>query len=504
MTMNYLESELRNLVKKDDKIFDFLQESSLDGLWYWDLTNPDEEWMNNTFWERLGYDPKQMPAKSSAWMDIINPDDLEIAKQNVAEHIEHPDRPYDQIARYTHAEGHTVWIRCRGMIMRDEDGAPIRMLGAHTDVSAVKRKEKILERCNNAANIGYWEVNFEKDQASFSSMTKTILGLPNTAILDQKNPVEYFKEGENRSKVKKAFAEARNLKTEQKTEALITTEKGEEKWCEILIIPEFQAGKHTKIFGTLQDVDKRVKASMRIDELFKKTEEQNGRLLNFAHTISHNLRSQVGGLNSFIELLEMDNSNIAEDELFKYLKMASKKLSETVVQLSGIAFGDEISEEDYVSLRLKSVADSSVKAITNFEEFTSIEIKNQVPEDFRVDAVEGYLESILHNLISNAIKYRDSEKKPYVKISAGYNNQSIWFSVEDNGLGLDLNKYRSRLFGLHTTFHKHKDSSGVGLFVTKYQILAMNGDIEVKSEPGVGSCFKVTLPLRKKTAAKQN
>ncbi|HBX64797.1 MAG TPA: sensor domain-containing diguanylate cyclase, partial [Balneolaceae bacterium] len=118
--MNYLENELRNLVRKDDKIFDFLQESSLDGLWYWDLTNPEEEWMNNTFWERLGYDPDKMPHKSSAWMDIINPEDLEVAKQKVAEHIEYPDRPYDQITRYTHADGHTVWIRCRGMIMREK------------------------------------------------------------------------------------------------------------------------------------------------------------------------------------------------------------------------------------------------------------------------------------------------------------------------------------------------------------------------------------------------
>ncbi|WP_340103529.1 PAS domain-containing sensor histidine kinase [Rhodohalobacter sp. 8-1] len=502
MTMNYLENELRALVKNDDKIFDFLQESSLDGLWYWDLTNPEEEWMNDTFWERLGYDPKKMPPKSSAWMGIINPYDLEIAKQKIKEHIEHPDRPYDQITRYTHAEGHTVWIRCRGMIMRDEDGAPIRMLGAHTDVSAAKHNEKILERCNTVANIGYWEVNFKKGQASFSNMTNTILGVPHKSAPDPTGPVAYFKEGEDRTKVKKAFSDAINLKAEQKAEALISTDKGDEKWCEILIIPEFQAGKCAKLFGTLRDIDVRVKASMRIEELFKKTEVQNGRLTNFAHSISHNLRSQVGALNSFVELLELDNSSIAEDELFKYLKMASEKLSETVVQLSGIAFGDEFSEEDYKSINLKSVTDSSLKAITHFDELSSIEIKNQIPEDLRVDAVEGYLESILHNLISNAIKYRDPEKEPYVIINAGNKDeQSIWFAVEDNGLGLDLNKYRSELFGLHTTFHKQEDSSGVGLFVTKYQILAMNGDIEVESEPGVGSSFKVILPIRKKTSA---
>jgi len=495
--MNYLESELRNLVKEDDKIFDFLQESSLDGLWYWDLINPEEEWMNNTFWERLGYDPEKMPHKSSAWMDIIFPDDLEIARQKVAEHIEHPDRPYDQITRYTHADGQTVWIRCRGMILRENDGTPIRMLGAHTDVTALKQKEEILERCNTATNIGYWEINIQKEQAAYSNIAKRILGLSSDMAPAPGGPLAFFKEGEHRTKVEKAFETAKKLKTEQKTEAIIVTDGGNEKWCSILIIPEFRADYLSKLYGTLYDIDERVRSSKKIDELFKKTEKQNGRLMNFAHTITHNLRSQVGSVNSFIELMEIDNPGLVDDEVFRYLKIASKRLSETVVHLSDIAVGDEFDENDYVSLDLKSIAVECVKSVINFEELNDIEIQYNIPEGFRVDAIKGYLESILHNLITNAIKYRDPEKSPFINICAGReDDQNTWFSVEDNGLGLDMEKYRSKLFGLYTTFHKHEDSSGIGLFVTKNQILAMDGDIEVESEPGVGSAFKVILPNR--------
>lgn len=500
--MNYLETELRNLVRTDDKIFDFLQESSLDGLWYWDLKNPEEEWMNNTFWEILGYDPEKMPHKSSAWMDIIFPDDLEIARQKVAEHIKHPDRPYDQITRYSHADGQTVWIRCRGMILRDNDGNPIRMLGAHTDVTALKQKEKILERCNAAANIGYWEINVEKEQVAFSNMTKRILGLSSEMAPGSEGPLAFFKEGQHRINVKKAFETARKLKTEQRTEALIVTVGGKEKWCSILIIPEFRAGSLSKMYGTLYDIDERVRSSMKIDELFKKTEKQNDRLMNFAHTITHNLRSQVGSVNSFIELMELDNTDLVNDEVFRYLKIASKRLSETVVHLSDIAVGDEFDEEDYESLDLKPIAAECVESIINFEELNDIDIQYHIPEGFRVDAIKGYLESILHNLITNAIKYRDPEKSPFVNISAGkMDDENTWFSVEDNGLGLDLEKYRSKLFGLYTTFHKHEDSSGIGLFVTKNQILAMDGGIEVESEPGIGSTFKVTLPVRNNVRA---
>ena len=76
-------------------------------------------------------------------------------------------------------------------------------------------------------------------------------------------------------------------------------------WVSILMIPEFNAGVCTKSYGTLHDIDERVRSSMKIDELFKKTEKQNNRLMNFAHTITHNLRSQVGGVNSFIEIMEI-------------------------------------------------------------------------------------------------------------------------------------------------------------------------------------------------------
>ncbi len=132
---HYLKKELYELIKTDESIFDFIQEASLDGLWYWDLKNPEHEWMNPKFWVTLGYDPDDMPHKASAWQDIIYPDDLKLAADNAQKHCENPDYSYDQVVRYKHKNGNTVWVRCRGMAIRDEDGKAIRMLGAHNDVT---------------------------------------------------------------------------------------------------------------------------------------------------------------------------------------------------------------------------------------------------------------------------------------------------------------------------------------------------------------------------------
>ena len=499
--MHYLEKELRELIKEDESVFDFLQKSTLDGLWYWDLENPEEEWMNSTFWEILGYDPGEMPHKVSSWMEIMNQDDQEIARQKITEHMENPERPYDQITRYRHADGHTVWIRCRGVIMRAADGTPLRMLGAHTDVTEVNRKGQILERCNTAAMIGYWEVDFENNRVSYSSMTRKICEIPPDYEPDFDNLFPLLKRGVHQKRVDDAIADAKKLNREQKVEALIETGEGNEKWVGLLIIPEFRGGVCVSIFGTFQDIDQRVRASIRVEELLKKTEKQNDRLMNFAHTISHNLRSQVGGVNSMIEVMELEDPDIVENELFKYLKLASQKIAETVVHLSEIAVGDEFSEKDYKLLKLRDVAESCICAQIKFEELNSVEIKNQIPEDLKVHAILGYLESIFDNLITNAIKYRDPDNPAYVKIDAGIDEEknSVWFTVEDNGLGIDLDKYGSKLFKLYTTFHGNEDSSGIGLFATKNQIHAMDGNIEVDSEPGKGSIFRVFLPIRDRT-----
>ncbi|MEC4088034.1 response regulator [Pseudoalteromonas rubra] len=140
--MHRLEKELYERIKNDHALFEFVQESSLDGIWFWDLENPEEEWMSDKLWRTLGYDPDTKTHNISEWQSIINQDDLAKAMENFNRHAEDPANPYDQIVRYQHANGSTVWIRCRGMILRNDQGEPIRMLGAHTDVTKVKESEQ--------------------------------------------------------------------------------------------------------------------------------------------------------------------------------------------------------------------------------------------------------------------------------------------------------------------------------------------------------------------------
>lgn len=156
---HYLRRELYERVRTDPAIFDFLQQGSLDGLWYWDLDRPEHEWMSPRFWQVLGHDPATMSHDPASWQDIIDRGDLATALENFNRHCADATHPYDQIVRYRHREGHTVTIRCRGIAIRDGAGRAIRMLGAHTDISDLVEAEKA-ER--------------EKEQAQAANLSKTI------------------------------------------------------------------------------------------------------------------------------------------------------------------------------------------------------------------------------------------------------------------------------------------------------------------------------------------
>ena len=147
---NYLRRELYAQIKSDDRIFDFLQTASLDGIWYWDLENLEQEWMSPSFWRLFGVDPATKRHLASEWQDIIHPDDLAMALDNFNKHLADPEHPYDQIVRYRHADGSTVTVRCRGLIIRDDDDKPVRMLGAHNDLTELKRAQDDLAKANAA------------------------------------------------------------------------------------------------------------------------------------------------------------------------------------------------------------------------------------------------------------------------------------------------------------------------------------------------------------------
>lgn len=143
---NYLKKELLEKVKEDPLVFEFIHSGVLDGIWYWDLVEPENEWMSPKFWTTFGYDPMAMKHRSAEWREIIFEEDLKVAMRSLDAHLHNANVPYDQILRFKHFDGSTVWVRCRGLALHDIDGKPVRMLGAQTDITPIMSKQQELVR----------------------------------------------------------------------------------------------------------------------------------------------------------------------------------------------------------------------------------------------------------------------------------------------------------------------------------------------------------------------
>jgi signal transduction histidine kinase len=147
--------------------------------------------------------------------------------------------------------------------------------------------------------------------------------------------------------------------------------------------------------------------------------------------------------------------------------------------------------DDKVTLHLKSEIEKVILSINAIVKTNNVTVIIEVAEDLSIEATQSYIESIIMNLLTNAIKYRSSERKPFINIKAFRMADEIQLSFIDNGLGIDLKKNKEKIFGMYKTFHGNSDAVGLGLFMVKNQIESMGGRIEVESQINKGTTFNL-------------
>lgn len=211
-------------------------------------------------------------------------------------------------------------------------------------------------------------------------------------------------------------------------------------------------------------------------------------LEEFNRIVAHNLRGPVGNIIQLGDMLAEDKTSA--DLYISMLKEASHSLDSTLKELIKIL---EIKLNTAVEQQKCSFTDIVSKVLTMLNiqiQSNEVEIKTNFDiEELEYPAI--YLESILYNLISNAVKYRRTTILSEVRISTYKVQDKIVLEVADNGMGIDLKKYGHQIFKLNKIFHKGFDSKGLGLFIVKNQIETMGGTISVESLPDNGSTFKI-------------
>ena len=245
------------------------------------------------------------------------------------------------------------------------------------------------------------------------------------------------------------------------------------------------------LIGISMDISDLKQKENELRNLIDVTSVQNEKLINFAHIISHNLRSHSANFSMLINFLIQEKDQEEKDQITQMLLQSSDNLLETLENLNEVV---EINTNTNLKKKDIFIHKSLTKIQQNLSMFlknNEVEFINTVSPKIKINAVPSYMESILTNLITNAIKYRSNDRSPKIEIKCESINKQRIITIKDNGIGIDLERNGDKLFGMYKTFHTNEDARGIGLYITKNQIEAMNGKIAVESEINKGTTFKL-------------
>ncbi|SCY80129.1 sensor histidine kinase [Flavobacterium caeni] len=229
------------------------------------------------------------------------------------------------------------------------------------------------------------------------------------------------------------------------------------------------------------------------ERLYNISKRLNEKLLDYTYIISHNIRSNTSNMSMLMDLIDDTEQYDEKLEYLKLLRDSSNKLSETIHYLNETISIQLDSKERTVRLNLKSALEKTLLGVNGIIKKEHATINISVPPEMTLKTIPSYFESIMFNLLTNAIKYRSPDRAPQIDISAKKIKGKTEILVKDNGLGIDMVRNRNKIFGMYKTFHAHPDAVGLGLFMSKNHVDALGGSIEVDSTPGKGTTFKVVL-----------
>ena len=303
------------------------------------------------------------------------------------------------------------------------------------------------------------------------------------------------------------------LKTGEKyyVQARVKSAMGGYRWLLIRALPFLADDRITHWFGTCTDIEEQKNAELALknlslelrianDEIKLRNQRLtriNADLDNFVYTASHDLKSPINNIESLVNsLYEVLESPIPDKEesllLLKMIDQSVERFKNTINDLAEVAkfHNEEIEDEEEIALEevFKEVMQTLHGLVSKYQanviaDFSTVPLMRFSTKNLR---------SIYYNLISNAIKYSSPERLPEVKLYTIREDEFIVLHVEDNGLGI-REQDKEKVFKIFKRLHLHVEGSGVGMAIVKKIVDNNNGKIEIQSELGKGTCFKIYL-----------
>ena len=293
----------------------------------------------------------------------------------------------------------------------------------------------------------------------------------------------------------KQFRNAINNLQPCEIEIINYKKSGDPFWVNLSIVPVAnEKFVYTHWIAIQKDITEKRKQMEEREQMIHELTQNNNELRQFSYITSHNLRGPLTNMIGILNLI--DSSSISDtrlNNLVDGLKKSTLNLNETLNDLVKILIIKENSQIKIEKIHFKTKLNKVIESIENTIQESGTLIEYNFSEVEYVNFSRVYLQSILQNLISNAIKYKVPDINPIIKIRSTISNGSVQLHISDNGLGMDWEKVKNKIFGLYQKFHNHQDSKGIGLYLVYAQVTALGGTLDLKTEKGKGSTFIITF-----------
>jgi PAS domain S-box-containing protein len=488
-------------IKDSNERYDIVAKATSDTIWDWKIQEDEFVW-NKGIQGIFGYKKEDVGKTSSWWFDRIHPEDSLKMSVKLYSFLEQKTERWQDEYRFKCADGSYKYVFDRGFLVKDADGKAIRMIGAIQDVTKQKEEEQRLKLLETV-------ITQTKDAVVITDTDISQSPIPNIIFVNQaftkmtgykpkevigKSPVMFAGPKSDMSELKKLSTAIKNYK-ECFIETVSYKKNGDEYWVNFSMIPVTnKEGEHSHWISIQRDVTKEKNQEREREQLIRELTQNNKDLKQFSYITSHNFRAPLSNLTGLLHLLE--DVPIENDELQEILngfKRSTHLLNETIEDLVKVVIikdNPSILKED---ISIKEIFENVFFQLNNQINLYKPTIKFDVEDNLSININKAYMESIILNLMSNALKYRSQDKNPKISIKAVEKENFVNLVIKDNGIGIDLDKNGDKIFGLYQRFHDYPDSKGLGLYLVKSQIEAMGGSIEVESQVGKGTQFTLTF-----------
>ncbi|MFT5677949.1 MAG: signal transduction histidine kinase [Patiriisocius sp.] len=340
---------------------------------------------------------------------------------------------------------------------------------------------------------GGWSIDFENKRSNLDPTARAILRVPKNYRPSLNKLIEFYVEGEHKKYAAKTFLECADGVSFNIDIKMLAYDK-KPFWVKATGRPRYREdGKISGIYGVFVDIDKQKKKELALEASLKTIEEQKNRLQNFTYIVSHNLKSHTNNIQLSLELMGMNDDSTSEtDESMNRLSNIADNLNKTITDLNEIISVKNTNLDYRKIIKFQDVYDRVSTTLENEIKGAKADLFVDFTEFPEVEHIEPYLESILQNLLVNALRNKHPNRNSTIQICTYYDDDDNGcLLIKDNGLGIDLEAFGDQIFSMHQTFHNNANTTGMGLYMTRNQVESLGGIIEVESVLDKNTTFNI-------------